>query len=99
MKTRRLRVLGRPRPTKTSSRLFNDARTGRPRIRGTGYGTAKKARQTLRAIRGKPVALQKQVLVTMYYRAKHHKYQTDDMRAAMAVFKPAMDALKIQTTH
>ncbi len=80
------------------SQLFNDARShSGPRVKGTGYGSAKKARATLRAIRSKPVTLQKQILVTMYYRAKHHKYQTDDMRAAMNVFKPAMHALKIQT--
>jgi hypothetical protein len=92
MKTRRCRQ-----QSKQGTQLFNDARSGKPRVKGTGYGSARKARATLRAIRRKPVALQKQILVTMYYRAKHHKYQTDDMRAAMAVFKPAMEALKIHT--
>jgi hypothetical protein len=81
--------------TRRQSRLFNDARTGTPRVKGTGYGSAKKARATLRAIKGKPLSLQKQVLVTMYYRAKHHKYQTYSMREAMQVFEPAMKALKI----
>lgn len=83
--------------TRRRSRLFNDARSGTPRIKGTGYGSAKKARATLRSIRNKPVSLQKQVLITMYYRAKHHKFQTDGMRNAMRIFKPALEALKIQT--
>lgn len=81
---------------KVGSRLFNDARSGQPNVKGTGYGTAKKARTTLRAIRTKPIALQKQILVTMYYRAKHHKYQTEGMREAMDIFKPAMQKLKMQ---
>lgn len=57
-----------------------------PQVQGTGYGSAAKARKTLRLIRHKPAAYQKQIITTMYYRAKHHKFQTPGMRAAMRVF-------------
>ena len=50
------------------------------------YGTAEKARQTLKRLRSKPKAYQRQVAVTMYYRAKHHKYQTKHMKEAMKVY-------------
>lgn len=80
--------------TKKRSRLFNDARSGTPRIKGTGYGTRNRAVKTLKKLRRKPRALQTQVAITMYYRAKHHKYQTRGMRNAMKVYKPFLNRLK-----
>ena len=57
-------------------------------MKGTGYGSKDKARKTLKKIKGKPKALQKQIVTTMYYRAKYHKYQTQGMRNAMKIYKP-----------
>lgn len=75
--------------------LFNDNPKG-PASSGLGmqgqskvkaqYGTAERARQTLKRLRGKPKAYQRQVATTMYYRAKHHKYRTKNMEGAMKVY-------------
>ncbi len=66
-------------------RLFNDNPKGRSKVKAQ-YGTAERARQTLKRLKGKPKAYQRQVAVTMYYRAKHHKYQTEGMKEAMKVY-------------
>jgi len=71
---------------KNKHQLFNDNPRGTPRTYGIGYGSAKKATQSLKKIRGKPTPYQKQVATTMYYRAKYHKYQTPGMRDAMKVY-------------
>ncbi len=76
------------RQTRKKGRLFNNSPRGTPRVKGTGYGSKEKARRTLKKIKGKPKALQKQIITTMYYRAKYHKYQTEGMRNAMKVYKP-----------
>jgi hypothetical protein len=73
---------------KMGTRLFNNARSGKPRVPGTGYGTRERALKTIRKLRGKPATLKKQIITTMYYRAKHHKYQTQGMRNAMKVYRP-----------
>jgi hypothetical protein len=67
--------------------LFNDNPRGYPRTRGIGYGTAQKARQSIQKLKGKAAAYRHQVATTMYYRAKHHKYQNEGMREAMKVWK------------
>jgi hypothetical protein len=38
---------------------------------------------------------QKQVIITMYYRAKHHPHQTPYMRKAMKEFKKGAKELKL----
>ncbi len=67
--------------------VFDDA-VKPPTIRA-GYGTRKKARDTIRRLQRKSVSRSKarQVAQTMYYRAKYHKYQTPGMRDAMKVYK------------
>ena len=71
---------------KRRSQLFNGNPTGHPQTTGIGYGSAKKARESLKKIRNKSHAYQTQVATTMYYRAKYHKYQTSGMREAMKVY-------------
>lgn len=78
---------------KKGHQLFNDNPRGAPRTRGIGYGTAERARKSIRLLRGKPTAYQRQVATTMYYRAKHHKYQTQGMRDAMRVWKQYLQTL------
>jgi hypothetical protein len=68
------------------SQLFNDNPSGHSRVEGIGYGTADRATRSLRKIRGKSKAYQRQIATTMYYRAKHHKYQTSGMRNAMKIY-------------
>ena len=66
-------------------RLFNDNPKGRSKVKA-GYGTPERAKQTLKKLKGKPKAYQRQVAITMYYRAKHHKYQTKGMKEAMRIY-------------
>jgi len=65
--------------------VFNDA-TKPPAVRA-GYGTRKKAKNTIRRLRSVSRSKARQVAQTMYYRAKYHKYQTPGMRNAMKVYK------------
>jgi hypothetical protein len=53
----------------------------------TGYSDSSKAKMTLRNIKNKDLTYQKQIVNTMYNRAKFHKYQTQGMREAMKIFK------------
>jgi hypothetical protein len=70
--------------------VFNDA--VRPPTVKAGYGTRKKAKNTLHALRSVGKTKARQVARTMYYRAKYHKYQTPGMRNAMKVYKDYLDA-------
>lgn len=80
-----------PRQTrKKAKQLFNNP-IGKPKTRGIGYGSAEKARRSLALIKDKPLSYQKQVAITMYYRAKYHKYQTKGMREAQAIYKDFLD--------
>lgn len=74
--------------------LFNDNPRGTPRTRGIGYGTAEKARKSIQLLKGKPKAYQMQVAITMYNRAKYHKYQNQSMRDAMKVWGKYIQNLK-----
>ena len=65
--------------------VFNDA-IKPPAVRA-GYGTRKKAKNTIRRLRSVTRSKARQVAQTMYYRAKYHKYQTPGMRNAMKVYK------------
>lgn len=81
------------RKQRPGTRLFNDNPRGRPRTAGTGYGSVEKVRKTLKLLRGKPRAYQRQVLGTLFYRAKYHKYQTQGMREAMKALDTALKKL------
>jgi len=56
-------------------------------MKGTGFKNKLKAIETLKIIKDKNIIYQKQVVNTMYNRAKYHPYQTEDMREAMKVFE------------
>jgi len=80
---------------KGGSALFNDNPKGRhPRVPGTGYGTRKKAVETIQKLKAKPIGLKRQIATTLYYRAKHHAHQTKNMREAMKVFSRYLKTLK-----
>jgi hypothetical protein len=70
---------------KVGYRLFNDNPKGPSKVKAQ-YGTKERALQTLKRLRGKPKAYQRQVAITMFYRAKHHKFQTKGMKNAMKVY-------------
>lgn len=65
--------------------VFNDP-THPPKFKA-GYGTAKKARNTLRRLRRATRKKAQQVARTMYYRAKYHKFQTPGMKDAMKIYR------------
>jgi hypothetical protein len=69
---------------KNKSGVFNDAKH-LPAFKA-GYGSAKKARNTLKRLRRATTKKARQVASTMYYRAKYHKYQTPNMKAAMKIY-------------
>ncbi len=72
--------------TRKQSQLFNDNPRGKPRLRTLGYGTKKKAINSVKKLKKMDKAYQRQAATTMYYRAKYHKYQTKGMKDAMKVY-------------
>ena len=54
--------------------------------KGTGFKNKQKAIDTLEIIKNRDIVYQKQVVNTMYNRAKYHPYQTKNMREAMKIF-------------
>lgn len=74
--------------------LFNDNPRGRSRVSGLGYGTRKRARNSIRRLKKMPRAYQQQAATTMYYRAKYHKYRTEGMRNAMKEYGKFLQTLK-----
>lgn len=65
--------------------LFNNTRKKKPSH--LHYGSAKKARQTLKYLRTRPRGEQRRGAQTMFFRAKYHARQTKDMREAMNVYR------------
>ena len=74
--------------------LFNDNPRGRPRLAGLGYGTRKRATDSVKRLKKMPRPYQFQAATTMYYRAKHHARQTPEMRQAMRVYGAFLKTLK-----
>jgi hypothetical protein len=74
--------------------VFNDPPPGkRPRVK-LGYGTAKRARDSIRRLKKEPLAYQMQASHTLYARAKYHKHQTEGMRNAMRIYGQFLQTLK-----
>ena len=71
---------------KVGYQLFNDNPKGPSQVKAQ-YGTAERARKTIKRLKGKPKAYQRQVATTMYFRAKYHKHRTKNMEEAMKVYK------------
>jgi hypothetical protein len=56
-------------------------------LKNTGFANKEKALQTLYLIENYDLTYQKQVVITMYNRAKYHKYRKPGMIEAMKIFK------------
>jgi hypothetical protein len=54
--------------------------------KGTGFKDKQKALDTLKIIKNRDIIYQKQVVTTMYNRAKYHPHQTPAMKDAMKVY-------------
>jgi len=67
-------------------------------IKGSGYDSIKRAKSTIRSIKNRSKSEQKEIVETMYNRAKYHDSQTGGMREAMEVFEQwlAEDTKKIK---
>jgi hypothetical protein len=77
--------------------VFNDlpkGKKGRIRLR---YGTANRAKETIKKLKKQPRQYQLQGAHTMYYRAKYHKHQTKGMKNAMKIYKTFLNTLKRHT--
>jgi hypothetical protein len=61
---------------------------------GTGFKDTKTVEKTLKLIKNRSNKFQKSVMITMYYRAKHHPHQTEDMKKAMVMIKKWLDKNK-----
>lgn len=68
------------------SKLYNNARDPSKKTLGTGYGSKEKAIETLKIIKSVPKVKQTQIVVTMFNRAKFHKFRNKNMEAAMRIF-------------
>ncbi len=65
--------------------LFNNTR--KKKKSHLHYGSAKKARQTIKYLKTRPHGEQVRGAQSMFFRAKYHAQQTKDMREAMKVFR------------
>ena len=72
-------------PDKINKSLYEDKHP-ESSTKGTGFKDSQKAIDTLQIIKNRDLIYQKQVVNTMYNRAKHHPYQTENMREAMKIF-------------
>jgi hypothetical protein len=80
----------------TNTSLYEDKHP-ETSLKGTGYANKEKALYTLELIKDFDLIYQKQIVLTMYNRAKFHKYQTEDMLKAMKVYKKWLKSHNIKT--
>jgi hypothetical protein len=75
---------------KTNKSLYEDKHP-KTSTKGTGFKNKQKALDTLKIIKDRDINYQKQVVNTMYNRAKYHPHITKEMKEAMVVFKEWLD--------
>jgi len=66
-------------------------------LKGTGFANKEKALSTLELIKEYNLTYQKQVVLTMYNRAKFHPHQTNNMLEAMKVYRKWLKSHKVKT--
>ena len=66
-------------------------------LKGTGYANKEKALYTINLIQKYDLNYQKQVIITIYNRAKYHRYQTQGMLDAMKIYKKWLKLYNIKT--
>ena len=72
--------------SKVNKSLYEDKHP-QTSTKGTGFKNKQKALDTLIIIKDRDIKYQKQIVNTMYNRAKYHPHQTNDMKEAMKVYK------------
>ena len=75
---------------KINTSLYEDKHP-KTSTKGTGFKDKQKALDTLNMVKNRDIIYQKQVVNTMYNRAKYHPHQTKNMIEAMKVFKKWLD--------
>ena len=83
---------------RTFNKLYDPNKNPEQSIQGTGYANKKKALETLKIIKNEPLVKQKQIIIAMYYRAKHHQNRTSGMLEAMKTFEPWMKKHNIKVS-
>lgn len=78
---------------KSKNKSLYSSGKNKPKIK-TGYKDEETAKNTLKNLKGFDITYKKQVINTMYNRAKYHKNQSINMRKAMKVFKKWLDSHK-----
>lgn len=63
--------------------------------KGVGFKDKEKALKTLEIIKNFDIVKQKQIVLTMYYRAYYHPNITKDMKEAMKIFKKWLNKNKV----
>jgi hypothetical protein len=61
----------------------------------TGFANKDKVIETLNNIKNKDIIYQKQVVITMYNRAKFHPHRTKEMEKGMKIYESWMNKHKI----
>ena len=74
--------------------VFNDNPPNKKRRLHLGYGTATKARASIKKLRRQPRQYQVLAAHTLYSRAKYHKHQTKGMKEAMKIYGKFIKTLK-----
>lgn len=78
---------------KINTSLYEDKHP-KTSTKGTGFKDKQKALDTLKIIKDRDLVYQKQVVNTMYNRAKYHPHQTKTMKEAMEVFNEWLEKHK-----
>lgn len=71
---------------KKENKSLYDDKHPKTSTKGTGFKDKQKALDTLKIIKDRDIVYQKQVVNTMYNRAKFHPHQTENMKEAMKIF-------------
>jgi hypothetical protein len=74
--------------------VFNDNPPNKKPKLKLGYGTANKARRSVKLLKKQPLQYQVQAAHTLYFRAKYHKHQTKGMKEAQKVYHKFLQTLK-----
>lgn len=67
--------------------LYSKNKNPSKSVKNTGFKDEEKALNTLDIIKNLDKIKQMQIVLTMYYRAEHHPYKTNEMIKAQNIFK------------
>jgi hypothetical protein len=91
-KTNKGKYIVSPKYKSKNKSLYSSGKN-KPKIK-TGYKDKETAELTLKNLKGFDINYKKQVINTMYNRAKYHQNQTENMRKAMRIFKKWLNSHK-----